>query len=71
MPGGGGVHWRSPELSDPRNCEIARGIRSLNCAGPGMASTFAPKATEGCSSPECYARVASGEAVARDSAGRT
>eukprot|EP00969_Alexandrium_andersonii_P087580 3864016-Alexandrium_andersonii.AAC.1 len=32
----------------PRTCNIASGVRSLNCAGPGTTSTLVPEAPERC-----------------------
>eukprot|EP00969_Alexandrium_andersonii_P117379 5192598-Alexandrium_andersonii.AAC.1 len=34
--------------SSPRTCEIVRGVRNLNCVGPGTASELTTEAPEGC-----------------------
>eukprot|EP00969_Alexandrium_andersonii_P093470 4128088-Alexandrium_andersonii.AAC.1 len=39
--------FRGLGSSNCRTCNIASGVRSLNCAGPGAASKLIPEAPEG------------------------
>eukprot|EP00969_Alexandrium_andersonii_P150511 6655595-Alexandrium_andersonii.AAC.1 len=40
-------------LSDPRTCEVPRGVRTLNCADAETASHFASEAPKECVRVQC------------------